>query len=233
MSSFYSKIPSLTGNQLKIIAMVTMTLDHLGLMFFPQKVIFRILGRLSMPLYAYMIAEGCRHTRSRKNYFFRLFGLGALCQIVYFAAMDSLYMCILITFSLSVGLIMAVEWAAKRSQLVFALTAIGGLLFVRLLCDIVPLWLPGTDYGIDYGTVGVMLPVLVCCGKNRKQKLLLFALGTAALGWELGGIQWFSLGAVPLVALYNGQRGKANIGKLFYFYYPAHLLALYGLSMLL
>ena len=95
----------LTGNQLKILAMIAMTCDHVGVQLFPQVWWLRLIGRLAMPVYAYMIAEGCRHTRDRKKYFLRLFGMGALCQAVYFVAMGSLYMCILITFSLSVILI--------------------------------------------------------------------------------------------------------------------------------
>ena len=39
--------------------------------------------------------------------------------------------------------------------------------------------------------------------------------------------------AVPLLALYNGQRGKWRIGGLFYFYYPAHLAVIYGIALLL
>ena len=85
--------------------MLAMLCDHAGKMLFPQYRILRIIGRLAMPIYAYMIAEGCRHTRDRKKYLLRLFGMGVLCQAVYFVAMGSLYMCILITFSLSVLLI--------------------------------------------------------------------------------------------------------------------------------
>ena len=59
---------SLTSNQLKLLAMVTMTLDHIGVHLFPQCLFLRIIGRLAMPIYAYMIAEGCAHTRNRKQY---------------------------------------------------------------------------------------------------------------------------------------------------------------------
>ena len=72
----------LTGNQLKIIAMITMTVDHVGMQLFPRLLWLRMIGRLAMPVYAYMIAEGCRHTRDRKKYLLRLLGMGALCQIV-------------------------------------------------------------------------------------------------------------------------------------------------------
>ena len=72
----------LTGNQLKLIALVTMTIDHVGLLLLPQLVILRIIGRLSMPLYAYMIAQGCRYTHDRRRYFVRLAGLALACQVV-------------------------------------------------------------------------------------------------------------------------------------------------------
>ena len=48
----------LTGNQLKLIAMLTMTCDHVGMQIFPQLLWLRVIGRLAMPIYAYMIAEG-------------------------------------------------------------------------------------------------------------------------------------------------------------------------------
>ena len=103
----------LTGNQLKLIAMLAMTADHVGLQLLPQWGFLRILGRLAMPLYAYMIAEGCRYTRSRSRYFCSIALMGLGCQIVYFFFMGSLYQCILVTFSLSLGLIFLLDWAQK------------------------------------------------------------------------------------------------------------------------
>ena len=54
----------LSGNQLKVIAMVTMAIDHIGAYLLPQAMWMRIIGRLAFPIYAFLIAEGCRHTRS-------------------------------------------------------------------------------------------------------------------------------------------------------------------------
>ena len=62
------KFPGLTGNQLKLIALFAMTCDHVGMQIFPQLLWLRMIGRLAMPIYAFMIAEGCRHTRNRKKY---------------------------------------------------------------------------------------------------------------------------------------------------------------------
>lgn len=216
----------LTGNQLKIIAMITMTCDHVGMQIFPQLLWMRIIGRLAMPVYAYMIAEGCRHTRDRKKYFLRLFGMGVLCQIVYFVAMGSLYMCILITFSLSViliGLMDAVEREknARNWGKLFA-----GTMLVFFLCSVLPDLLAHTDYAVDYGLPGVLLPVLIYGAGTRG-----LLLGLALMALDSGGIQWFAFLAVPLLLCYNGQRGKANIGKLFYWYYPVHLVVIYGISL--
>ena len=218
----------LTGNQLKLIALISMTLDHIGLQLFPQVLLLRIFGRLALPIFAYMIAEGCRHTRDRKKYLGKLLGLGILCQVVYFFAMGSLYQCILITFSLSVVLIYAVDNARTTPTAILALLTLVSVAFV---CLGLPRLLPGTDFAIDYGIFGVLLPVLVYFGGARKLPLMAIVLCLQAR--QLGGIQWFSLAAVPLLNLYNGQRGKGNIGKWFYVYYPLHLVMIYGISVLI
>lgn len=211
----------LTGNQLKILAMISMTCDHVGLQLLPQFPILRIIGRLALPIYAYMIAEGCRYTHDRRQYLLRLAGLGALCQVVYFLAMGSLYQCILVTFSLSASLIFLHESRYRK----YFFPALLGIWF---LCRVVPDLLPRTDFQIDYGTWGVLLPVFIYLSGNKG----LFA-GTLLLALTYGGRQWWTFAAIPLLMLYNGQRGKWKIGKLFYFYYPAHLVIIYILSLIL
>ena len=218
----------LTGNQLKLIAMITMTCDHVGVQIFPQCLWLRILGRLAMPIYAYMIAEGCRHTRDRKKYLLRLFGMGTLCQIVYFVAMKSLYQCILITFSLSVILIRLIDLAEQEKTAGARIRLFGAVAVVFFLCVVLPDLLPRTDFEIDYGLPGVLLPVLIYGGGTKG---LLIGLALTAL--KYGGVQWLAFLAIPLLLAYNGRRGKANIGKLFYWYYPLHLVAIYGIGLLI
>ena len=218
----------LTGNQLKIIAMIAMTCDHVGMQIFPQLLWLRMVGRLAMPIYAFLIAEGCRHTRDRKKYLLRLLGMGTLCQMVYLVAMGSLYQCILITFSLSViyiGLYDAVERDPSSGNR-FCLGLYTGLVF--FLCTVLPDLLPHTDFEIDYGLPGVLLPLLIYGAGTRG-----LLLGVALVALKYGGIQWLGLLAVPLLLTYNGQRGKANLGKLFYWYYPIHLAVIYGISLIL
>jgi len=211
----------LTGNQLKIIAMIAMTCDHVGLQLLPQLGLLRVIGRLALPVYAYMIAEGCRHTRDRKKYLLRLTTLAFVCQVVYFFAMGSLYQCILVTFSLSVCLIWL--WDGRPGPLFYI-----ACVSAWALCRVVPDLLPHTDFRIDYGIWGVLLPWMIYVGSIKG-----LTVGLLLLALSYGGYQWFAFAAVPLLMLYNGQRGKANIGKLFYYYYPAHLVIIYLLSLFL
>ena len=218
-----------TANQLKIIAMISMTLDHIGFILLPKWKILRILGRLAMPIYAWMIAEGCRHTRSRKKYFLRMAGLGALCQVVYLFAMKSVYMCILVTFSLSIVLIDVIENYQKKRTRGSQLLAFGTMFGIFFLCVALPELWKGSDFDVDYGLVGVLLPVLVYFGREKTKYL---TAGLILLGFNYGKVQWFALAAVPLLGMYNGQKGEKNLGKWFYFYYPLHLLVIHGISRL-
>ena len=152
----------LSGNALKIIAAIAMLADHVGLMFFPRVSLFRIVGRLALPIFAYMIAEGCRYTHNRKKYLLRMASLAALCQLVYFFAMGSLYQCILVTFSLSICLIYAMDRWQERRDMVSRILALGTLVVSFVLCVVLPDFVPGFE--IDYGIMGVLLPVLVAFG---------------------------------------------------------------------
>lgn len=231
MASNPLRLRCLTGNQLKILAMLAMTADHVGLQLFPQVGLLRILGRLAFPIYGWMIAEGCRHTRNRRRYFLRLAGLALVCQVVYFFAMGSLYQCVLVTFSLSALVIFAGDRAKKEGSLrarTVLVLLVGALVWLTAV-------LPGstsTDFAVDYGLWGVMLPVFVYFGENHRKRLALLALTLVLLALDFGGIQWFGLAAVGLLALYSGQRGSRNLGTLFYLYYPLHLMVIFAISLI-
>jgi len=214
----------LTANQLKLLAMATMTVDHIGVQLFPGVLWLRMIGRLAMPVYAWMIAEGCAHTRSRTRYLLQLGGMALLCQLVYFFAMHSLFQCILVTFTLSVLVIMAIDsgspWKAALA-----------LCFALFLTVFLPQLLPG--FAVDYSIWGVLLPVAVYLADTHRHKLLAAAILLAGLALDFGGVQWLGLAALLPLACYGGTRGKANIKWLFYLYYPLHLAVIYGISLLL
>lgn len=221
----------LTGNQLKLIAMLTMTCDHVGMQLLPRLTILRIIGRLAFPIFAYMIAEGCRYTRSRKRYLLSVLTLALLCQAVYFVALRSLYQCILVTFSLSIGMILLLDRAKERRSLgAWALAVAYGLAVVFAAVWLERLVPMEFGYGIDYGIWGIALPVWLYFAP-RRLRIPILALALAPLCLTYGGIQWYCYLAVPLLACYNGRRGKRPMKNLFYIYYPAHLAAIWLISV--
>ncbi len=221
----------LSGNQLKILALITMTIDHVGVYLFPETLWLRIVGRLSYPIFAYMIAEGCTYTKNRRKYLSLLAGVALLCQLVYFFAMESLYQCILVTFSLSVSLIYVLDYAKKQKGTVGFCIAAVSVLAVYGVTEILPGFLRETDFYVDYGFWGVMVPVFVYMAKGKTQKLASFAIGLILLAMSSGTIQWISLLSVFFLACYNGARGKYRLKYLFYIYYPAHLVILYLIGL--
>lgn len=219
----------LSGNGLKLLAALFMIIDHMGLMLFPSRRIFRILGRLAMPIYAYMIAEGCKYTRNKKKYFGMVFGLAALCQTVYYFFDGSTYFSILCTFSLSILTIYALQLCKERKDLA------SGLLFCGAVA--VVFWL-NRVLEIDYGFWGCMLPVFAALPHgtsldSRYVSVACLALGLVLLSQAMGGLQVWSLLAVLLLLLYDGSRGKWNLKYFFYIFYPVHLVVLQGIVMLL
>ena len=230
----------LTNNQLKIIAMVSMLCDHVGLLFFPSADIFRIIGRLAFPIFAYMIAEGCRYTKNRAKYLGLIAGMGIVFQVVYLVAMGSLYQGILVTFSLAIITIYAIDGILKSKKLWAILASIASLLFVAAFVFVLPILLEGTDFDIDYGLWGILLPVAVYYLPNRLWRtigmallLLVRAIHYTVFPAALGTLQWFALLSAVLLALYNGERGKAKMKYVFYIFYPAHLVILYGIAIVL
>ena len=59
----------LSGTVIKLIALISMTIDHVGVILYPNVMLFRILGRIAMPIFAYMIAEGCVYTKNKAKVF--------------------------------------------------------------------------------------------------------------------------------------------------------------------
>ena len=223
----------LTGNQLKLIAVITMTIDHIGLALFPQQILFRVIGRLAFPIYAYMIGEGCVHTRSMGRYFGTLAAVAAVCQAVYFVVLGSLFQCVLVTFSMSVALIALVKRAMEKKTAMAWIAVACGIVAAFFVTEVLPGLLSNTDYTVDYRFLGVMLPLMVYLAKGRAQKLWVCAVMLVALGLRVGNVQMWGLLALPLLALYNGQRGKRKMKYFFYIYYPLHLVMIYGVEFLL
>ncbi len=222
----------LTNNQLKIIAMVSMLIDHLGVGLFPDAMWMRIVGRLALPIFAYMIAEGCRYTRNRPKHLVLIAALAVGCQLVYWLTMESLYQSILVTFTLSIIVIYSVDGLLDHKSVWRVLASLLGIAIVVLLAMVLPQKLAVQGYEIDYGIWGVLMPVVVYYAKWKLVKLVALAGMIVITVFTLGAVQWYALIALPLLFMYNGTRGKWKLKYMFYIFYPTHLVLIYGLQLL-
>lgn len=224
-----------TQNKLKIAAAVSMLLDHIGAELFPHMLTLRILGRLAFPIFSYFVYEGFLYTHSKRKYLLRIFGMGVMCVIAYYLYAREFYGNILITYSLSLIVLCGIHTFQKNTseskwhQLFGILSVPFCLCFAAFAC----LWMP-----IDYGFFGVLLPAFAEVAgqmgneENKHIKLVGFSIGLLLLSIQMGGIQFFSLLALPLLILYNGNRGVANLKHFFYWFYPMHL-AIIGMIALI
>ena len=223
---------------LKIIAAVTMLVDHIGAILFPHTMILRIIGRIAFPVFAFMIAEGCAHTKNKSKYLRSILLFGILTHIIKMYFGDNFRLNIMFTFALSVVMIYAFQYALESyeynksqsrkiySSLLFAVS-------VALVCII------NQMVDIDYGFAGCITPLIVfmggmvrtgCINANRVKAVFL-ALALSLVYIPLGGVQIYSFAAVALMWFYNGDRGGAVPKYFFYVFYPAHLAVLYVIKM--
>lgn len=217
----------LSNNALKIIAMVSMLIDHIGLILFPQHQIFRIIGRIAFPIFAYMIAEGCFYTKNRKKYFLMIAILGIFCQAISTITTHSLYMNILITFSLSIAVIFSIDNFKEKKNMPSFISAACTIAGVVFLSYIAPLIFKSSGFKVDYGIWGVLIPVFVYFSPTKALKIFFMTLILVIRIFLVSNLQLFALLAVPFLMLYNGKRGKMNMKYVFYVFYPAHLAILY------
>lgn len=228
---------------LKLIALVTMTIDHVGRFFFPQDIEWLLVGRLAFPIFAWGIANGYHHTSNVKKYMVRLGIFALISQIPFTIAYWALFYnptVLNIFFTLLIGLfaIYAYEHIAKKWLAWLAIIA------MAILATAIP---------TDYGAYGVLLVVVfhITYGEPRRmlaaQTILwciLFVLGQLVLLTPLRDIaianyipqtitvQVVALLSVGLIGLYNGVQGR-NMKWLFYWYYPVHLIILVLISLYL
>ena len=227
------KAKGLSNNQLKIIAMISMFVDHLGVQCFPNIDIFRIIGRLALPLFAYMIAEGCFYTHSKAKYLLLISALGIACGVVFYIVEQSLYQGILITFSLSILCIFSIDKILKTKKVKDILLGVLGLIVVVVIAVVLPIVLKDEGFRIDYGIVGILMPVVVYFMPNKTLKIIALSVMLALLIFTIGSIQHYAFIALPLLAFYNGKRGSKKLKYMFYAFYPLHLIFIYLLSFII
>ncbi len=245
------KFAVLNRNHIKILACLTMLIDHAGVLLFPESEWLYYIGRLSMPLFAYCIAEGCRYTSNKWKYFLRVLILGLLCQAFYLGEqllsgrIHSYYFNILLTFSFSMVICFAYLFWEKQSEkgesgktMLAAFLFFGSVLLAFLadeFCVLISDW-THAECLFDYGFRGMILPLAAVIGKDHKTRFVTFSLGIILFcitSYQIVWYVWFALLDILILAFYNGKKGKWKMQYVFYLFYPLHLGVLYLLYNIL
>lgn len=199
---------------LKMIAVISMLTDHVGLIFFPEYPVLRCIGRIAFPIYCYLIVEGFHHTRSPFNYFIRLFIFTIISEIPFDLAFrrqlfDWGHQNVFFTLTLGLLCIFCMEEINNRR---------------RYWILLVFLWITAYLIHCDYGLGGVLLICMFYV--TEKSPLTRLILCTLILYLFFGLTELYGMLALAFIAFYNKKKGP-EAKMFFYWFYPVHLLLLY------
>ena len=216
---------------IKIIALVTMVIDHVGYLIFPDSLLLRLIGRIAMPLFTFQFAVGLKHTSNFNKKLIKTLIFAILVQIPYtlFAIMakDTPNLNIIFTFFLASLVIFVIKSIPTRDEETKKIN-VGNLLsviFISLIICVFPLVLFDTDYDI----YGILLTVAFYYSMDKKRiALLLYPILSLAYAYFFKTtITFLGLFAilvdVPIIYAFNGQKGYKN-GNFFYIIYFMHFI---------
>lgn len=204
---------------LKMIAIISMLIDHIGHIFFPEVMILRIVGRIAFPIFAYVLTEGVYYTKDTKKYMLRLGIFALLSEIPYdLAIMGSVleFSHQNVFFTLFFGVLMLYIMSQMKNMMMQYVVVILAVLLCRFL-------------NTDYSSIGILIIFIFSVFRQRRiEKLLIVSLIFIGL---TGGLQLYALFALPLIALHSGEQGP-KMKLFFYLFYPMHLLILYLIHLI-
>ena len=230
----------LSGSWLKVIAMVSMAIDHVAaylLRYDPDFTatlftvgskqvswcfLMRCIGRLAFPLFAFLLVEGFLHTHDRVKYGRNLLVFALLSEIPFdlvrrgclFAAGQNVFFTLFLGF---LALYAVDRWESGKDSAVHLAIILFSLIGIGIL------------FHTDYGSTGVSFILLLYILRQNR-------IFQAAIGCCFLGTRWIAGLAFIPINLYNGRRGfiQGPIGKyLFYVFYPLHLLLIYLLRRMM
>ena len=230
-----AKTKGLNSNQLKLVAIIAMTIDHLtstivpGYSTNPLVLLLHAIGRLTAPIMWFFIAEGYHYTHNLKKYIARLFVFALISHFAYNFAFGipfipfqtSIFNQTSVFWSLAWGLVALAIVQSKNPKLKTWLR----MVLVALICIV--------SFCADWSCIGVLAIVAIgsCRGNFKMQMLgMMLFVFTYCIVYFLfidkvyGILQLFVALSIPFLKSYNGERGEWKGMKwFFYLYYPLHL----------
>ncbi|MCM1119678.1 MAG: conjugal transfer protein TraX [bacterium] len=234
----------LSGSTLKFIAMFTMLIDHIGAMVVLRCIVnmqrhltdivtysrlldlyrvMRGIGRIAFPIYCFLLVEGFLRTHNLKKYILRLSVFALLSEIPFDLCLTSKvislsHQSVMLTLLIGVITMWGVSWLERHVQNRIVLVC-GSMAVIAVGAATAEL------LHTDYGYMGVACIMVLYA--LRRIKWMQIAGGCLVFLWEI----WAPLAFIP-IGFYNGKRGL-KLKYVFYLFYPAHLLTLYLICVLM
>lgn len=205
---------------LKLIAIITMLIDHYGAIFKSNEMIYRIIGRLAFPIYAFLIVEGFIHTRDVKKYGIRLLIFAIVSEIpfdyAFFGGINWTHQNIFFTLFVGIIVLYFLEKQKEKSYSDKYLIVIGLGLVSSLLM-------------FDYGVIGIIYISAFYLTREFDRNKRFAIIAAVMFGTNLlmsNFLQQFSILSLAMLYFYNGKLGPKNslVQTLFYLSYPLHLI---------
>jgi hypothetical protein len=203
---------ALTNYHIKLLAALFMVIDHAGLVLFDNNPTMRLIGRLSFPLFAWLLVQGEAHTRNVWRYGIRLLIFAAISQPIYQYTFQIFELDLNILFTLLVGLV------CLRGARLYPSAQI-------------VIWLVGAAIAqvlhMNYGAYGIGVIALIRFYQNSPLWWSAWVV-LHLLSWiEYGASQFPAVVTPGIFALANHQLGPK--ARWFYLFYPVHLAVLWYL----
>ncbi len=204
---------------LKWIAIITMAIDHIGYVLFPQQIAFRVVGRIAFPIFCFLLVEGFSKTRDVKKYMIRLLVFAFISEIPFDLAFSGEwfyfgYQNVFWTLFLGMLLLFLISKTGNRKIWIFVLAAVICAAAFLINCD--------------YGAGGIAIIFILYYLKD--QPVLKYIIFSLILIFGFGGIEIVAVITIIPMLLYNGRRGP-SMKYFFYLFYPCHLAVLYCISL--
>lgn len=239
----------LDASTLKLIAIVAMVIDHISWGFFDfyswQGYMLHIIGRLTIPIMCFFIAEGFKKTHNLKRYILRMAFFAALTVVPFYLFFHEEYAYrqnIIFDYLLALLLLTVLEHKGFKLPvkvllsvlLVITSMVIGGWPVMPMVYVLIfyyadsfkkqAVWFCST-------TVGLVLFMMIGITLNTRYNF--YPMYNNWVWWDKSYFLGFML-ALILLKMYNGEKGKYPLGKYFFFlFYPAHFLVLYASKLII
>lgn len=224
------------SNQLKLFAIIAMTIDHLVSVIFPGYpkewwiIALHIIGRLTAPTMWFMIAEGYFYTRNLKKYIGRLFLFAFISHFAYNFAFGIPF----IPFQTSVFNQTSVIWSLAWAVVAIVLSDPNRSKLKQWQQTLLIMGICVITFCSDWSCIAVMAIIGIYYNRGNLKKQVMSMMSWVAMYALIyflfidkvyGILQLGVIICVPFIMNYNGERGKWKGMKwFFYLYYPAHLI---------